>query len=52
MSNEMDLPDGKTCGDCVHIERCKAIFGHIEADKYCDWFPIRFYLKPIPEVAK
>ena len=40
----MDLPDGKTCGDCVHIARCKAMFGHTETDTTCDWFPRRFHL--------
>lgn len=38
----MQLPDGKKCGDCVHIKRCKAIFGHTENDTVCDWFPRRF----------
>lgn len=39
---EMNLPDGKTCGDCLHIRRCKGIFGRIEADEVCDWLPVRF----------
>lgn len=38
----MDLPAGTTCGNCAHIARCKAIFGHVETDTYCDWFPRRF----------
>ncbi len=38
----LNLPAGKTCGDCVHIERCNAIFGHMPADQTCDFFPIRF----------
>jgi len=38
----MVLPQGTTCGDCVHIARCKAIYGHVEQDTYCDWFPRRF----------
>lgn len=38
----MQLPEGKTCGDCVHIHRCKAMFGHVETDTSCDWFPRRF----------
>ena len=38
----MLLPNGKTCGDCGHIKRCKAMFGHVEADTSCDWYPIRF----------
>lgn len=39
--DKMKLPAGKTCGDCVHIRRCKAIFGHTESDTYCDWSPSR-----------
>ncbi len=38
----MELPAGKTCGDCYHVARCTAIFGHTARDKYCDWFPRRF----------
>lgn len=41
----MDLPDGLTCGDCFHEERCCAIFGHVPEDTYCDWFPRRFHAK-------
>ncbi len=39
---KMRLPADKTCGDCVHIRRCKLIFGHVETDRYCDWSPSRF----------
>ena len=39
--DKMRLPKGKTCGDCAHIRRCKAIFGHTETDTYCDWSPSR-----------
>ncbi|MEI7174800.1 hypothetical protein [Pectobacterium carotovorum] len=39
--DKMRLPTGKSCGDCVHIRRCKAIFGHVETDTYCDWSPSR-----------
>jgi hypothetical protein len=39
---EMDLPEGKTCGDCVHCRRCTLMFGHIPADEVCDWMPSRF----------
>lgn len=39
---KMRLPAGETCGDCLNIKRCKAIFGHTEADTYCDWSPSRF----------
>ena len=44
----MTLPDGLTCGDCVHIHRCKAIYGHVESDTSCDWFPRRFRAQPFP----
>lgn len=40
--DKMNLPVGRTCGDCVHIPRCKAMFGHVEADISCDWSPSRF----------
>ncbi|WP_404652185.1 hypothetical protein [Raoultella terrigena] len=40
--DKMLLPAGKFCGDCTHIRRCKAIFGHTETDTYCDWSPSRF----------
>lgn len=38
----MGLPDGKTCGDCVHEYRCCLIFGHTQTDTYCDWFPRKY----------
>lgn len=38
----MELPAGKTCGDCAHLARCVAIFGHVPEDIYCDWFPRRY----------
>jgi hypothetical protein len=38
----MNLPPGTTCGDCRHITRCGAIFGHVPTDTYCDWFPRKF----------
>lgn len=50
--DDMQLPAGVTCGDCIHIARCKAMFGHVEADTYCDWSPSRFQSRnPIPITA-
>lgn len=40
--DKMRLPKGVSCGNCFHILRCKAIFGHTETDTYCDWSPSRF----------
>lgn len=39
----MGLPDGRTCGDCRHIERCLG-FGFTGSPKRkdCDFFPRRF----------
>lgn len=39
---QMNLPDKKTCGDCIHCRRCCAVYGHIPADEVCDWSPSRF----------
>ncbi len=41
-ADQMNLPEGKTCGDCAHCRRCTAMFGHIPADESCDWSPSRF----------
>lgn len=38
----MELPQGMTCGHCVHERRCCLIFGHKPSDTYCDWFPRLF----------
>lgn len=40
--DKMKLPAGKTCGDCTHIKRCKAMFGNVEMDTACDWSPSRY----------
>lgn len=45
-NDDMSLPEGKTCGDCVHCRRCTLMFGHIPEDQSCDWSPSRF--RPIP----
>jgi hypothetical protein len=45
-----DLPEGATCGDCVHIRRCGAMFGHVATDTYCDWVPSKFRAtQPAPQ---
>lgn len=41
----MDLPEGMTCGDCIHKARCIAIFGAKESNTSCDFEPIRFKAK-------
>lgn len=51
--DDMDLPPGKTCADCVHCRRCTLIFGHIPEDERCDWAPSRFRALPdgLPSIA-
>jgi orotidine-5'-phosphate decarboxylase len=43
----MDLPKGKTCGDCIHTSKCVEMFGHAKIDTYCDWFPRRFQMETL-----
>lgn len=38
----MLLPEGKTCGDCVHCYRCTRIYGMHETDTACSFFPRKF----------
>ena len=38
----MELPVGKTCGDCKHFRHCMAFYQHEASDTYCDFFPRRF----------
>ena len=46
---DMTLPQGKTCGDCVHFLRCQAIVCQQETSEVCDWYPIRFVEKKTPK---
>lgn len=53
----MKLPGGKTCGDCVHIQRCEAFGfagkGDVPAreETSCDFFPRRFRLAVVAAVT-
>lgn len=38
----MNLPAGKTCGDCVHLPRCTWLIQATPERTDCDWFPRRF----------
>lgn len=42
----MNLPNGKTCADCVHAECCMKKFGATPEKTSCGWEPIIF--KEIP----
>ena len=39
---DMRLPEGKTCGDCIHCTRCTRLFGCVKYNSVCDWLPSRF----------
>lgn len=38
----MDLPEGKTCGDCRYIAHCRVFYGVKDDSRRCDFEPIRF----------
>lgn len=38
----MDLPENKTCAQCVHERRCVTLFGAKPENAWCDFFPRRF----------
>jgi hypothetical protein len=41
--NDRQLPDGKTCADCVHYRRCLwLVYTVASHNKECDWSPSRF----------
>ena len=40
----MELPDGKTCNDCIHVERCVTMFGAKRDNTSCGFEPIRIKL--------
>lgn len=41
--DDMDLPRGKTCGDCVHFKRCAFLVGAKAEYTRCDWSPSLFH---------
>ena len=50
MPNEMDLPEGKTCSNCIHCRRCCAMFGAQPDNTSCDFYPVRFQEKTEPQL--
>lgn len=38
----MQLPDGETCGTCIHFARCAAMHGADKSCTTCDFFPRQF----------
>lgn len=44
-SGSMNLPLGKTCGDCKSFGRCKWLLSREPTETACDWAPSRFRAK-------
>ena len=40
--DDMKLPKGKTCGDCLHCAWCVRIYGIKATNTECDFSPSRF----------
>lgn len=38
----MALPEGTTCGDCLHYSRCSWLLSCARENTACDWAPSRF----------
>lgn len=43
MSNNLKLPDNKTCGDCFHSLRCKTLFDGNDSNTSCQFSPNRYH---------
>ena len=41
----MQLPDGYTCADCIHVDWCTLVYGTKPDNTMCGWEPIRFAKK-------
>ena len=39
---ETKIPDGQTCLDCIHIQRCTWLLQRQGTEVNCDWIPSRF----------
>lgn len=50
--DDMNLPEGKTCGDCAHYSHCSWLFGCARTNTSCDWSPSRFKSAPPPVIRK
>jgi hypothetical protein len=46
----MELPKGKTCGDCYAFRHCTGFYGVQKENTSCDFFPRRFR-EPVPKAT-
>lgn len=47
---DMELPVGKTCGNCRNHSYCVQLFGCKATSTTCDWAPSRFWPAGVTEV--
>lgn len=48
----MEIPEGKSCKDCAHWQRCKALIQSLSGDEVmCDFAPAMFTAKEQHEEA-
>ena len=40
--DDLSLPDGKICNDCIHRMRCIGFGFSWASRKSCDFYPVRF----------
>jgi uncharacterized protein (DUF362 family) len=45
MPDEMNIPEGKTCGSCFHLKRCVSLYGVKAESVTCGWSPSRYQEK-------
>ena len=41
----MNIPEGKTCGNCFHLKRCVSLYGVKAESITCGWTPSRYQEK-------
>ena len=51
-ANDMKLPEGKMCRDCLNYRPCANLFKCKKDNTTCDWSPSRFDEIPIPPERK
>lgn len=42
INDDMNIPHGKTCGDCAHFGKCSWLVSAKPEWTSCDFYPIRF----------
>jgi hypothetical protein len=51
MTSSMMLPQGKSCSDCIHFNRCAWLIACNPNNTICDWSPSKFTQRPLSNVG-